>query len=31
VDLVNQHLMLGADYFMRMWERIETQKAKVPP
>lgn len=28
VDLVNQHLMLGADYFMRMWERIETQRRR---
>jgi len=29
-ELVNQHLMLSADYFLRMWERIEAQKTKVP-
>ena len=29
-DLVDNHLMLSADYFWRMWQRIEAQKVKVP-
>jgi microsomal dipeptidase-like Zn-dependent dipeptidase len=29
-ELVDQHLLLGAEYFYRMWERSEAQKGKVP-
>ncbi len=29
-ELVDQHLLLGAEYFYRMWERCEAQKGKVP-
>jgi microsomal dipeptidase-like Zn-dependent dipeptidase len=29
-DLVDNHLLQSADYFFRMWKRIETQKAIVP-
>ena len=29
-DLVDNHLMRSADYFWRMWQKIEAQKVKVP-
>ena len=29
-DLVLNHLMRSADYFYRMWQRIEAQKSNVP-
>ena len=29
-DLVDNHLLRSADYFFRMWERIETQRTNVP-
>jgi hypothetical protein len=28
-DLVDNHLFRGADYFWRMWEKIEARKASV--
>ncbi len=28
-DLVDNHLMRSADYFWRMWQRIETQRSNV--
>jgi hypothetical protein len=30
-DLVNNHLMRSAEYFYRMWQKIEAQKSNVPP
>jgi hypothetical protein len=29
-DLVDQNLFRSADYFWRMWQRIEAQKVNVP-
>jgi hypothetical protein len=29
-DLVDNHLLRSADYFWRMWQKIEAQKVKVP-
>jgi hypothetical protein len=29
-DLVDNHLMRSADYFWRMWQKIEVQRTKVP-
>jgi microsomal dipeptidase-like Zn-dependent dipeptidase len=29
-DLVDNHLLQSADYFFRMWQRIESQKTNVP-
>lgn len=31
IDLVDNHLMRGADYFWHMWEKCEAQKIKVGP
>jgi hypothetical protein len=28
-DLVDNHLMRSADYFWRLWQRIEAQKSNV--
>ena len=29
-DLVDNHLLRSADYFFRMWQKIESQKSNVP-
>jgi hypothetical protein len=28
-ELVDNHLLHGADYFYRMWQKIESQKVNV--
>ena len=28
-DLVDNHLMASADYFWRMWQKIEAQKVNI--
>ena len=29
-DLVDKHLMRGADHFWKMWQRIEVAKGSIP-
>jgi len=29
-DLVDNHLLRSADYFFKMWQKIESQKTNVP-